>query len=108
MAAQRTSSGRSALPPRWGPTRLLRGGSFPATATPSVLQWNGSSTNIFWQIGTSATLGTDSVFAGTIIADQSITLNTRATLDGRALALNGAVRRAGNRVGGGARPLGRG
>jgi hypothetical protein len=48
--------------------------------------------NVYWQIGTSATLGTTTAFLGSILADQSITLNTGATItDGRALALNGAV-----------------
>ncbi len=47
--------------------------------------------NIFWQVGTSATLGMTSNFSGTIMADQSISLNTGATLAGRALARNGAV-----------------
>jgi hypothetical protein len=46
---------------------------------------------VFWQVGSSATLGVGTVFAGSIIADQSITLNTGASLFGRALALNGAV-----------------
>jgi hypothetical protein len=47
--------------------------------------------NVFWQVGSSATLGTDSHFEGSILASESITLNTRADLRGRALALNGAV-----------------
>ncbi len=47
--------------------------------------------NVFWQIGSSATLGTDTGFAGTILADASITLTTGADLVGRALALKGAV-----------------
>lgn len=48
--------------------------------------------NIFWQVGSSATLGTVTDFKGTIIADQSITLNTGARIEtGRALALNAAV-----------------
>ena len=47
---------------------------------------------VFWQVGTSATLGTGTVFAGNILADQSITLNTTAEiLCGRAIALNAAV-----------------
>ena len=54
--------------------------------------------NVFWQIGSSATLGTTSVFKGTILADQSITLNTSASLDGRALARIGAVTLDGNAV----------
>ncbi len=47
--------------------------------------------NIFWQVGTSATLGTTSVFKGTIMADQSISLQTGASLEGRALARIAAV-----------------
>ena len=47
--------------------------------------------NITWQIGSSATLGTSSVFAGNILAQASITLGTGATLNGRALARTGAV-----------------
>ena len=47
---------------------------------------------VFWQVGSSATLGTTTAFEGNILADQSITLNTGATiLNGRALAQNGAV-----------------
>lgn len=45
-----------------------------------------------WQIGSSATLGTDTDFLGNLIADQAITLNTRARiLCGRAVALNAAL-----------------
>lgn len=47
--------------------------------------------NIFWQVGSSATLGTGSTFEGTILAAESITLDTGAGLTGRALALTGAV-----------------
>jgi len=47
--------------------------------------------NIFWQVGSSATLGTNSVFKGNILALASISLNTGATLNGRALAQTGAV-----------------
>ena len=56
-----------------------------------ILSGGAQAANIFWQVGSSATLGTTSVFAGNILADQSITLNTGATLDGRALARIGAV-----------------
>ena len=51
----------------------------------------GQSCNVFWQIGTSATLGTNTNFIGSIIALASITLNTGATLTGRAVARTGAV-----------------
>jgi hypothetical protein len=47
--------------------------------------------NVFWQIGSSATLGTGSSFIGTIMALTSVTLTTGVTMDGRALARNGAV-----------------
>jgi type VI secretion system secreted protein VgrG len=59
---------------------------------------NGDSANIFWQVGTSATIDVDSVFYGTIVADQSITLNSGAILNGRAIAINGAVTMDTNRV----------
>jgi hypothetical protein len=47
--------------------------------------------NVFWQVGSSATLGSGSVFAGNILALTSITLNSSVTVHGRALARNGAV-----------------
>ncbi|OFY86467.1 MAG: hypothetical protein A3F72_15770 [Bacteroidetes bacterium RIFCSPLOWO2_12_FULL_35_15] len=54
--------------------------------------------NIFWQVGSSATFGTTSVFKGTVMAMQAITFNTGATLNGRALARNGGVVLAGNTI----------
>jgi uncharacterized repeat protein (TIGR01451 family) len=56
-----------------------------------VLIGGAQAANIFWQVGSSATLGTTSVFNGTILALQSISLATGAALNGRALARNGAV-----------------
>ncbi len=47
--------------------------------------------NVFWQIGSSATLGTSSFFSGNILALTSISIDSGVTLDGRALARNGAV-----------------
>jgi hypothetical protein len=62
------------------------------TSGRQVILVNGAqATNVFWQVGTSATLGSTTVFAGTIMADQAITLETGATLDGRALARIAAV-----------------
>jgi len=63
-----------------------------------VLSGGAKSANVFWQVGSSATLGTTSVFKGTIMADQSITLNTGATLSGRALARIGTVALASNTI----------
>ncbi len=47
--------------------------------------------NVFWQVGSSATLGTNSVFKGNVLALTSITITTGVNLEGRALARNGAV-----------------
>jgi hypothetical protein len=47
--------------------------------------------NVFWQVGSSATLGTNTLFQGNIMAHASITITTGATLNGRALASTGAV-----------------
>ena len=68
-------------------------GSGLTTASSSqVLLTNGASPcNVFWQVGSSATLGTDSTFVGNILALTSISATTGATIDGRALARNGAV-----------------
>ena len=60
-------------------------------STQVVLAGGAQAKNIFWQVGSSATLGTNSVFKGTILSLQSITLDTGASLQGRALARNGAV-----------------
>jgi hypothetical protein len=52
----------------------------------------GQNDNIYWAVGSSATLGTTTAFMGTVIASASDTLNTGATDDcGRIIALNGAV-----------------
>lgn len=56
-----------------------------------ILTGGAQARNIFWQVGSSATLGTSSVFDGTIMAYASITMNASSTLEGRALAQNGAV-----------------
>ena len=56
-----------------------------------LLAGGADAANIFWQVGSSATLGTTSVVEGNILALTSISLATGARLDGRALARNGAV-----------------
>jgi hypothetical protein len=61
-----------------------------------ILSGGALASNVFWQVGSSATFGTTSVFKGTILTMQSVTFNTGATLDGRALARTGGVTMAGN------------
>ncbi len=63
-----------------------------------ILSGGALASNIFWQVGTSATIGTTSIFKGIILADQSIALKTGATLDGRALARIGGVTLQGNTI----------
>jgi hypothetical protein len=69
------------------------GSTLTTASGSSVNVINGGSNNgLFWQVGSSATLGTSTTFAGNILADQSVTMNTSATiLCGRAIALVGAV-----------------
>jgi hypothetical protein len=74
-------------------------GSTLTTAAGKVILINGAKPeNVFWQIGSSATLGTNTTMAGNLMAQASITLNTGATLNGRALARIGAVTLNGNPV----------
>jgi len=63
-----------------------------------ILSGGAKDSNIFWQVGSSATFGTTSVFKGTILANISITFTTGATLDGRALARSGAVSLGDNNI----------
>jgi hypothetical protein len=56
-----------------------------------ILSGGAEAGNVFWQVGTSATLGDGTDFAGNMMADQSITMNTGARLDGSALARIGSV-----------------
>ncbi len=69
------------------------GSALTTASNSSVLIENAASNdNVYWQVGSSATLGTTTSFAGNIIADQSVTMNTGATDGcGSVIALNGAV-----------------
>jgi hypothetical protein len=68
------------------------GSTLTTASNSSVLFANGAQAcNVWWQLGSSGTLGTTTTFAGTIIALASNTLNTGATLAGRAIARTGAV-----------------
>lgn len=69
------------------------GSTLTTASSSSVLLTNPSlDAGVYWQVGSSATLGTDTAFAGNILALTSITLNTAASIQcGSALARNGAV-----------------
>ena len=68
-------------------------GSTLITGSSSTVQIinGGQPCNVFWQVGSSATLNTTTTFIGNILALTSIALQTKAELSGRALARNGAV-----------------
>jgi len=68
-------------------------GSTLTTASNSIVHVinGGSNCNVFWKVGSSATLGTATAFVGNILALTNITLNTSANVKGRLLARNGAV-----------------
>jgi serine protease AprX len=72
---------------------VFQAGSTLITASGSQVNLvNGAQAcNVFWQVGSSATLGTTTTFAGNIMALASITMNNGVSLTGRALARNGAV-----------------
>jgi Ice-binding-like len=68
------------------------GSTLTTASASSVVMSNGALTcNVFWQVGSSATLGTTTSFAGNILALASITVTTGARVTGRALARTGAV-----------------
>ena len=57
-----------------------------------MLLINGASPcNVYWQVGSSATLGTTTRFKGNLMALTSISLNNGATVEGRMLARNGQI-----------------
>lgn len=72
---------------------IFQMGSTLTTASGSSIELvNGADLcNVYWQVGSSATLGGDSDFVGTVMADQSITLITGATVQGRVLARSAGV-----------------
>ena len=79
---------------------IFQAGSSLTTASgSSVVLINGAQPcNVFWQVDSSATIGTGSQFVGSILALTSITVTTGATIEGRALARNGAVSLASNTI----------
>jgi Ice-binding-like len=79
---------------------VFQAGSTVTTGSGSqILLRNGArSCNVFWQVGSSATLGTNSTFVGTVMAQESITVTTGARVVGRVLARTGAVTLDTNRI----------
>ncbi len=68
------------------------GSTLISGSSTTVLLVNGAQAcNVFWQVGSSATLGTGTRFVGTVMALATITANTAATIHGRLLARTGAV-----------------
>ena len=56
-----------------------------------ILAGGAQARNVFWQVGTAATIGTFAVFKGTVMADQAITMDTSSSMDGRALSFSAGV-----------------
>ena len=70
---------------------IFRAASTLNVASSVALIGSANACNVFWQVGSSATLGVGSTIVGTVDAMQSVTAQTNATITGRLLALNGAV-----------------
>jgi hypothetical protein len=72
---------------------IFQAGSTLITASSSTVKLIGGAQacNVFWQVGSSATLGTNTTFVGSILALTSASVQTGATVDGRVLARNGQV-----------------
>jgi len=75
-------------------------GSTLTTASKSsvVLAKGATAGNVFWQVTSSATLGTNTAFEGSIVAMISDTVTTGASVSGRVIALTGSVTLSGNRI----------
>jgi len=80
---------------------IFQAGSTLITGSSSMVSLIGGAqaSNVFWQVGSSATLGTNTSFVGSLLASQSITLTSGATVDGRVLAVNAAVTLDNNTIG---------
>ena len=96
------SSGNVTLDAKGDPnaTWIFQMGSTLTTiaGTQVVLAGGAKAANIFWQVGSSATLGTTSIFYGNILAAISISANTGAVIQGRLLTQTGAVSLLSNTV----------
>lgn len=83
-----------------GGVYIFQIGSTLTTASSAAVRLIGGARpcNVFWKVGSSATIGTATTMVGTIMAQASITMTTGATLNGRALARTGAVTLDTNRI----------
>jgi hypothetical protein len=72
---------------------IFQVGSALTTASASVVSLirGASPCNVFWQVGTSATLGTTTAFQGNVMANASVSLNDAATVQGRLFARSGQI-----------------
>ncbi len=72
---------------------IFQAGSTLITASNATVSLVGAALpcNVFWQVGSSATIGTDTTFVGSVLALTSITMQTGASIQGRLLARNGQV-----------------
>ncbi len=71
---------------------FMIGSTLTTASASSVRMINGASPcNVYWQVGSSATLGSTTDFQGSVLALTSITMNNDATAQGRMLARNGAI-----------------
>ncbi len=77
---------------------IFQAGSTLTTTQNISLINSANAANVFWQVGSSATIGASTSFSGTVIALSDITFGANATLDGRLLAQTGAVTIGGNNV----------
>jgi Ice-binding-like len=75
------------------------GSTLTTASKSSVVLTNGATAGkVFWQVTSSATLGTNTAFEGSILANTSDTVTTGASVTGRVFALTGAVTLSGNRI----------
>ncbi len=95
-------SGTLTLDAQFNPNAVwvFKTGSTLITASASTVRMTngGQQCNVFWEVGSSATLGTTTTFIGNILALTSISLNTGANVSGRVLARNGSVTMDSNTV----------
>ncbi len=92
-AVQLADTGALAFAGSAGSVWVIQAASTLTIGSGTVMTFSGgaSACNVFWQVGSSATIGAAAQFGGTILAAESITATTGATIDGRLLARDGAV-----------------